>query len=180
MKQLTVPLLPDPKCSMPENDAQCVISVKRTSDHSVRWADEMAGLKMCLMKTSSYYCRNGSRIAHKMWLKVQLGFYKHTGWKRISIFHMMGPPMQIWTHCWKKNSGQFVLKKKNCIQMVCWHFHLQWICGYVPVYKIIKQLFHACSGNSQNYCPSVLEMTWELLPSASGNSSQVISSTSGQ
>ena len=26
------------------------------------------------------------------------------------------------------------------------------------------QLFHACSGNSQNYCPSVLEMTWELLP----------------
>ena len=27
------------------------------------------------------------------------------------------------------------------------------------VYKIIKQLFHACSGNSQNYCPSVLEIT---------------------
>jgi hypothetical protein len=26
------------------------------------------------------------------------------------------------------------------------------------------QLFHACSGNSQNYCPEVLEMTWELLP----------------
>jgi hypothetical protein len=64
--------------------------------------------------------------------------------------------------------------------MVCWHYHLQWICGYVHVYKIIKQLFHACSGNSQNYCPSVLEMTWELLPSASGISSQVISSTSGQ
>jgi hypothetical protein len=40
--------------------------------------------------------------------------------------------------------------------------------GYVHVYKIIKQLFHACSGNSQNYCPSVLEMTWELLPSALG------------
>jgi hypothetical protein len=34
--------------------------------------------------------------------------------------------------------------------------------------------------NSQNYCPSVLEITWKLLPSASGNSSQVISSTSGQ
>ena len=64
--------------------------------------------------------------------------------------------------------------------MVCWHYHLQWICGYVHVYKIIKQLFHACSGNNQNYCPSVLEMTWELLPSTSGNSSQVISSTSGQ
>jgi len=64
--------------------------------------------------------------------------------------------------------------------MVCWHYHLQWICGYVHVYKIIKQLFHACSGNSQNYCPSVLEITWELLSSASGNSSQVISSTSGQ
>ena len=28
MKQLTVPLLPDPNCSMPENDAQCVIPVK--------------------------------------------------------------------------------------------------------------------------------------------------------
>ena len=40
--------------------------------------------------------------------------------------------------------------------MVCCH-HFQWICGYVHVYKIIKQLFHACSGNSQNYCPSVLE-----------------------
>jgi hypothetical protein len=26
------------------------------------------------------------------------------------------------------------------------------------------QLFHACSGNCQNYCPEVLEMTWELLP----------------
>ena len=64
--------------------------------------------------------------------------------------------------------------------IVCWYYHLQWICGYVHVYKIIKQLFHACSGNSQNYCPSVLEMTWELLPLASGNSSQVISSTSGQ
>jgi hypothetical protein len=49
--------------------------------------------------------------------------------------------------------------------MVCWHYHLQWICGYVHVYKIIKQLFHACSENSPNYCPSVLEMTWELLPS---------------
>ena len=28
VKQLTVPLLPDPTCSMPENDAQCVIPVK--------------------------------------------------------------------------------------------------------------------------------------------------------
>jgi hypothetical protein len=37
--------------------------------------------------------------------------------------------------------------------------HQSWICGYVHVYKIIKQLFHACSGNIQNYCPSVLEMT---------------------
>jgi hypothetical protein len=42
VKQLTVPLLPDPNCSMPENDAQCDIPVKRTSDHSVHWADEMA------------------------------------------------------------------------------------------------------------------------------------------
>jgi hypothetical protein len=42
VKQLTVPLLPDPNCSMPENDAQCIIPVKRTSDHSVHWADEMA------------------------------------------------------------------------------------------------------------------------------------------
>ena len=42
MKQLTVPLLPDLNCSMPENDAQCIIPVKRTSDHSVCWADEMA------------------------------------------------------------------------------------------------------------------------------------------
>ena len=25
------------------------------------------------------------------------------------------------------------------------------------------QLFHTCSGNSQNYWPEVLEMTWELL-----------------
>ena len=39
---MTVPLLPDLNCSMPENDAQCIIPVKRTSDHSVRWADEMA------------------------------------------------------------------------------------------------------------------------------------------
>ena len=31
VKQLTVPLLPDPNCSMPENDAQCVIPVKGTS-----------------------------------------------------------------------------------------------------------------------------------------------------
>jgi hypothetical protein len=44
--------------------------------------------------------------------------------------------------------------------------HQSWICGYVHVYKIVKQLFHACSGNSQNYCPEVLEMTWELLPEA--------------
>ena len=28
VKQLTVSLLPDPNCSMPENDAQCVIPVK--------------------------------------------------------------------------------------------------------------------------------------------------------
>ena len=35
VKQLTVPLLPDPNCSMPKNDAQCAIPVKRTSDHSV-------------------------------------------------------------------------------------------------------------------------------------------------
>jgi hypothetical protein len=28
VKQLTVPLLPDPNCSMPDNDAQCVIPVK--------------------------------------------------------------------------------------------------------------------------------------------------------
>jgi hypothetical protein len=28
------------------------------------------------------------------------------------------------------------------------------------------QLFHACSGNSQNYWPEVLEMTWELWPQA--------------
>ena len=39
---MTVPLLPDLNCSMPENDAQCIIPVKRTSDHSVCWADEMA------------------------------------------------------------------------------------------------------------------------------------------
>ena len=31
MKQLTVPLFPDPNCSMPENDAQYVIPVNRTS-----------------------------------------------------------------------------------------------------------------------------------------------------
>jgi hypothetical protein len=28
VKQLTVPLLPDPNSSMPENDAQCVIPIK--------------------------------------------------------------------------------------------------------------------------------------------------------
>jgi hypothetical protein len=37
--------------------------------------------------------------------------------------------------------------------MVCWHYHLQWICGYVHVYKIIKQLCHACKGNSQTIVP---------------------------
>jgi len=42
------------------------------------------------------------------------------------------------------------------------------------------QLSLASSGNSQNYCTSVLKMPWELLPSASGNSSQVIASTSVQ
>ena len=31
---IIVPLLPVPNCSMPENDAQCVIPDKRTSDHS--------------------------------------------------------------------------------------------------------------------------------------------------
>ena len=36
VKQLTVALLPDPNCSMPKNNAQCVIPVKHTSDHSVR------------------------------------------------------------------------------------------------------------------------------------------------
>ena len=34
VKQLTV-LLTDPNCSMPENDVQCIIPVKRTSDHSI-------------------------------------------------------------------------------------------------------------------------------------------------
>ena len=42
VKQFTVPLLLDPNCSMPKKDVQCVIPVKRTSDHSVRQADEMA------------------------------------------------------------------------------------------------------------------------------------------
>jgi hypothetical protein len=37
--------------------------------------------------------------------------------------------------------------------------------GFVHVYKIIKQLYHACSRNSQNYCPEVLEMICEPLPS---------------
>jgi hypothetical protein len=52
-----------------------------------------------------------------------------------------------------------------------WYADIIILSGFVVmcnVYKIIKQLFHACSGNSQNYCPSVLEMTWELLPLASG------------
>ena len=55
MKQLTVSLLPDPNCSMPENDAQFV--------GQTRW---QIGLKMCLMKTLSYYWRKGTRIAQKM------------------------------------------------------------------------------------------------------------------
>jgi hypothetical protein len=40
VKQLTVPLFPGPNCSMPKNDAKCVIPVKYTSDHLDRWADE--------------------------------------------------------------------------------------------------------------------------------------------
>jgi hypothetical protein len=65
-----------------------------------------------------------------------------------------------------ENDGQCIIPVKHISDhSVRWHYHLQWICGYVHVYRIIKQLDHACSGNSQNYCPSVLEMTWELLPS---------------
>jgi hypothetical protein len=77
-----------------------------------------------------------------------------------------------------------ILSRENCLYFTGERYFFQnnvvpqclngMVCGYVHVYKIIKQLFHACSGNSQNYCPSVLEMTWELLPSASGNSSQVL------
>jgi hypothetical protein len=48
VKQLTVPLLLDPNCSMPENDAQCVIPVKCTSDHSVRWAVRCISFKTML------------------------------------------------------------------------------------------------------------------------------------
>ena len=64
---MTVPLLPDPNCSMPENDAQCIIPVKRTSDHSVRWADEMADrfedvsdedIELLLEKGDSYSTKN--------------------------------------------------------------------------------------------------------------------------
>ena len=85
VKQLTVPLLPDQNCSMPENDAQCVIPVK------------------CCISFKTMLCPNFLMV-----------------WYADII--------------------------------------LQWICGYVHVYKIIKQLCHACSGNS----------------------SQVISSTKGQ
>ena len=40
---------------------------------------------------------------------------------------------------------------------------------FIPVQGTVKSIDPMCwrwLGNSQNYCPSVLEMTWELLPSA--------------
>ena len=65
--------------------------------------------------------------------------------------------------------------------MVCWNYHLQWICGYVHVYKIIKSYFMPVQGTVKTIVPRCWRwLGWELLPSASGNRSQVISSTSGQ
>jgi hypothetical protein len=84
VKQLTVPLLPDPNSSMPENYAQWVIPVK------------------CSISFKTKLCPNFVMV-----------------WYADIIF-----------------SGFVVM------------------CMYI---MIIKQLFHACSGNSQNYCPSVLE-----------------------
>jgi hypothetical protein len=40
-------------------------------------------------------------------------------------------------------------------------------------YEHSIQLFHACSGDSKNYWPEVVEMTWELLPEAEVRSQQL-------
>ena len=69
-----------------------------------------------------------------------------------------------------ENDAQCIIPVKCCISfktMLCTNFlmvryaDIIIFSGFVVVhvYKIIEQLFHACSGNSQNYCPSVLEMT---------------------
>jgi hypothetical protein len=69
-----------------------------------------------------------------------------------------------------ENDGQCVIPVKCYISfktMLCPNFLMVWYAniiifnGFVVMcmYMIIKQLFHACSGNSQNYCPSVLEIT---------------------
>ena len=42
---------------MPENDVQCVIPVKRTSDHSVRWADEGMADRFEEMQNKSLHCK---------------------------------------------------------------------------------------------------------------------------
>jgi len=47
---------------------------------------------------------------------------------------------------------------KPYIHVVC-HYLL---CIILSAWCNSIQLFHACSGNSQNYWPEVLEMTWEL------------------
>ena len=44
-------------------------------------------------------------------------------------------------------------------------------------YERSIQLFHACSGNNQNYWPEVVEMTWELLPEAEGRRQQLSPAT---
>jgi hypothetical protein len=42
---------------MPENDAHCVIPVKRTIDHSVRWADDGIADRFEGMQDKSPHCK---------------------------------------------------------------------------------------------------------------------------
>ena len=61
--------------------------------------------------------------------------------------------------CSPTSGSELFHARERCTVRHSCQAHQSWICGYVHVYKIIKQLFHACSGNSQNHCPSVLKMT---------------------
>ena len=74
--------------------------------------------------------------------------------------------------CYKiKSIGKFLRSKQmaltsNSMNSCIIHTVLpsRWY-KYLVIGRDSIQLFHACSGNSQNYCPEVLEMTWELFPS---------------
>ena len=49
--------------------------------------------------------------------------------------------------CSPTSGSELFHARERCTVRHSCQVHQLWICGYVHVYKIIKQLFHACSGN---------------------------------